>query len=131
MNKHFGFNLIELLIVIGIIGILTTIAYPLYSEHVTKVRRNLAECALVDIAGRLEQYYALNNSYAGATLEKLKPNAVAFYKFNLSVTKDAFLVRAEPTGSQAEKDSSCGVLSLNQVGEKNISGSEGILGCWN
>ena len=39
MHKQRGYNLVELMIVVAIIGIIAAIAYPSYTESVRKSRR--------------------------------------------------------------------------------------------
>ena len=39
MKKQHGFNLVELMIVVAIIGIIAAIAYPSYTEQVRKSRQ--------------------------------------------------------------------------------------------
>ena len=65
-NRQNGITLIELLIVIAIIGILSTIVYPNYKSSVVKTNRAQAKIALEGLAGAMERYYSENNSYAGA-----------------------------------------------------------------
>ena len=48
-SKNSGFNLIELMIVVVIIGIIASIAYPSYQSSMTKTRRSDGQAALLDI----------------------------------------------------------------------------------
>lgn len=66
-NRWLGFSLIELMIVVVIIGILTTIALPSYQEYVRKSRTAEAEANVSSIAQYEEQYYSENNQYYGAS----------------------------------------------------------------
>ncbi len=74
MRSKTGFSLVELLIVMAIIAILIAVAYPLYTSHLVKGRRNQAEIALLYLASQLESFYSVQNSYQGATLESLGVN---------------------------------------------------------
>ncbi len=55
-----GFTLIELMIVVAIIGILATIAYPSYQDQVRKSRRASAMIAVEEVAQAQERNRSLN-----------------------------------------------------------------------
>lgn len=59
-----GFTLIELMITVAIIGVLSAIALPSYTEYVTKGKRTEAKVELLRIAQMQESYFAQNLSYA-------------------------------------------------------------------
>src|SRR5882672_288213 len=59
-----GFTLMELLIVMVIIGILTAIALPNYSEYIARGNRTDAKATLLQIAQWQERYRSENNGYA-------------------------------------------------------------------
>jgi type IV pilus assembly protein PilE len=127
-----GFSLLELMIVLIIVSILAAISYPLYQQHVLKTRRALAKVALLRLATSLERYYLSNNSYKDAKFEDLGiPAMVADNHYQLELptaTSDTFVIRAVPINGQTA-DRSCGVLALNQSGEKFISGNGLLADC--
>ena len=51
-----GFTLLELMIVVAIVGILASIAYPSYMDHVRKGNRAKAQAFLMDVAQRQQNY---------------------------------------------------------------------------
>ena len=59
-----GFTLIELMIVVAVIGILSAIALPQYSDYVLRARLNAAAGTLKEVRSRMEQRYADNRTYA-------------------------------------------------------------------
>jgi len=65
-SQEKGFTLIELMIVVAIIGILSTIGYSSYKSSIVKTNRAQAKVALEGLAGAMERFYSENNSYKGA-----------------------------------------------------------------
>ena len=62
-KRNRGFTLVELLITVTIIGILSAIAYPAYTNQVQKSNRAQAKARLVQAAQLLERFYSDNNKY--------------------------------------------------------------------
>jgi type IV pilus assembly protein PilE len=67
MNKQHikGFTLVELLVVVAIVGILSAIAIPQYSEYVRRGKVSEATGALGELRLRAEKYYSDNRTYVG------------------------------------------------------------------
>jgi general secretion pathway protein G len=87
-----GFTLLELLTVIGIVSILGTIVYPLYTEYIEKARivRAIAEIKIISI--EIDLYQQENNAYPNdlaavnyATL--LDPWRSPYQYFNIQTAK--------------------------------------------
>ena len=66
VKKMKGFTLIELMIVVVIIAVLASIAYPSYQESVRKTNRTDAQTEVMDIAHRLQRYKVANFSFIKA-----------------------------------------------------------------
>ena len=73
--RNQGFTLIELMITVAIIGILTAIALPAYSDYVLRARLVEAAANLSSIRVKLEQVYQDNHSYGALTGAALDGNA--------------------------------------------------------
>ncbi len=125
-----GFTLIELMIVVAIIGIISAIAYPSYTEYVLRGNRSEGQAFLNDAAARQERYYAQNNTYAD-TAAKLgyANNNSSSSKYTLAISNvsaTTYTLTVTPTRT----DSKCGNLTLNQAGTKGESGSGTLTDCW-
>ena len=66
MRRNSGFTLIELMIVVAVVAILTSVAYPSYTDHVTRGKITEATANLGGLRVNLEQYYQDNKKYNGA-----------------------------------------------------------------
>lgn len=97
MNIQKGFTLIELMIVVVIVGFLSAIAYPAYTDHVFRGRVVEATSVLADSRIKLAQYYQDHISYAGWTC----PAATEFFSY-ACVTADGppptYTITATGTG---------------------------------
>lgn len=125
-----GFTLIELMIVIVIVSILVSIAYPSYRDYVTRGRRSDAKMALLDLASRMERYYSEQNSYLGATIASGGANDVrstntspeGWYRLAITaVTSSSYTLTATPLSSQATDDKRCQTFTYNSLGQKGVT----------
>lgn len=62
-KKMHGITLLELMIVVVIVGIMASIAYPNYRDAAARAKRNEAKAALLQIATQQERFYLNNNTY--------------------------------------------------------------------
>lgn len=130
MKKNFGFNLIEMLIVLIVFSLLSIMAFPMYSQHMTKIRRAEATATLQKLAIALEKYHLIHSTYKYSTLSKLEFNEIIadnHYQLVIAKTSDQdFLIEAKPL----QKEIICGTLTLNAQGTKGVTGSESLTKCW-
>ena len=61
-----GFSLLELLVVMVIVGILSSVAYPSYLDSVRQANRSEAIAELQGILAAQERYFLANREYATA-----------------------------------------------------------------
>ena len=134
MKKMAGVTLIELMVVMVIVAILTALAVPAYQSHVTKANRGAAKSCLSEYAQFMERYYTTNLTYAGAKPLlgcKDDSNLSQRYTFTTSnLAQGTYTVTATPIGVQAQRDTQCAVLGINQDGKRTASGSGGEAFCW-
>ena len=118
--------MIELAIVVVIVGILATIAYPSYRERVREAARRDAQGALMQLAQSMERYYTENNTYLGggaALPYNQSPVDSNNPRYNLglqNVTATTYILQAVPI----QGDPTCGTMTLNNTGARTPAG------CW-
>jgi type IV pilus assembly protein PilE len=140
-----GFTLIEMMIVVAIIGILASIAYPSYRESVLKGRRAEGRAALADLLQQQERYMTQRNVYlsftnaSGTTAPAVVPfktfsgdsPAKAAYHLKASVCAagvaltECVMVEAVPVVG----DIKAGTLQILSTGVKQCTGTEPSV-CW-
>ncbi|HEY9040984.1 MAG TPA: type IV pilin protein [Rheinheimera sp.] len=128
--KQRGITLIELMIVIAILGILVSIAYPSYTQYVQRSNRSEGMNELVRIANMQEQFFADSRRYAVDLTELGFPDAVfttenGLYQIRVSAAAArTFTLTAVGQGVQA--NDVCATMGINQAGAKTASAQD----CW-
>ncbi|QSX35416.1 prepilin-type N-terminal cleavage/methylation domain-containing protein [Shewanella avicenniae] len=124
VKKASGFTLIEVMIVVVIIGILASIAYPSYIDFVTRSNRAEAHAALMKVANLQEQYYLDNRKYTSSMSDIGVPVSTAsnYYEISTTVASGGFTTFAKVVSSSVQKrDTQCQEMSINDKGEKKPS----------
>lgn len=124
-----GFTLIEIMTVVVIIGVLSSLAYPSYANYLKKGYRTEGRSALLDIQAKQERYYMQNYKYAELTKLNI-PEMTENDKYKISMTlssdKKYFTLIANNTFNDAE----CVSFTLNSIGEKSYTGRGDQTTCW-
>jgi type IV pilus assembly protein PilE len=142
MNSR-GFSLIELMIVVVVLAIITTMAVTSYQKQIQKTRRADAKVVLMEAAMFMERNYTETNRFNelpdGSTLarsdlphtEAPVDSGTKFYdiQFFSGPTTYAFTLEAAPKNAQV-KDTRCGTLRIDETGSKTATGPGGATDCW-
>jgi type IV pilus assembly protein PilE len=129
-----GFSLVELLVTLGITGILAGIALPSYHHTMQRALRQDARMALLRIQHLQERHFATHLRYAGRLgvppdtdslgIEPLSDSG----DYALSMQSDGeglgYIAQARAVGRQSS-DRDCAMLTLDQNGQR---GSEDAAG---
>lgn len=119
-----GFTLIEVMIVVAIVGILASIAYPSYTKYVQKSRRTDATTTLLGAAQHLERCYSQNFKYTDCT-GLPTASAEGYYTIAAELEATTFTLTATATGVQAS-DTTCPVFTLTNTGQRTPASNQ----CW-
>ena len=111
-----GFTLIELMVVIAIVAILVTIAYPAYDNYVLRSKVRVAQQDLVALAAHLENqrqrtlWYPVADGAAASVATGWQPSSDAS-EFSFTVKSDKAAYAASATWLKDNKLRGC-VLTL-------------------
>jgi len=155
-----GFSLIELMAVVAIVAIATTVAVSSYQNQTRQGRRTDAKTALLDLASREEKYFSLNNTYTASPASLGYQAVTSTVKFPQTVgsgyyqifacpgttidtacnaavpittTGSTFVIAAIPVSSTPQaKDTTCSYLAIDNTGTEYATGSGGVTTttCW-
>lgn len=133
-RNNLGVTLIELTVVILLIGILTAIAFPLYTNYIRSARRADVENALTSYQLAQESYRAESRAYTDNYSLIPLPTS-DYYTFALSNFNEetGFSITATAKNTSDQKNdyngsTSCASLSITVgIGSNNYTPLE----CWN
>ena len=144
-----GFTLIEVMITLTILGILAAIAYPSYTQYVTRSKVGLAKSALVQVMDRQAQFFVDNKGFAtdltslgfgengfaidksGKEVASTSSDRIYIVSLAAGASATAFTLQAVPQLIQATNDTKhtrCGTLRITNTGVKSHTGSG--TDCW-
>lgn len=136
-----GFTLIEVMITVAILGILSAIAIPSYSESVKKGKRSDAKVTLLRLAQMQESYFVQKLSYAkdldqlgftGKTSIESDEGLydITFFSVTAGCTGDSatacteYALQAVPvTGGSQANDTRCTGFQIDNFSRKYAKGS--------
>jgi type IV pilus assembly protein PilE len=153
-----GMTLIELMIVVVIVSILSSIAIPSYIQQVRKSRRVEAKTALLDLAGREERFFSTSANganysalpsdlgYTGAAWPVQVGNN--YYQVTVCIdtgvgttpgcdpnpnapTSPSFYILATPVaGTSQASDAQCTSFGVDSIGAQFATGNQTAAFCW-
>ena len=132
-KNDLGFSLLELMIVVGIIAILSAIAFSSYSRYILKARRSEAMVNLLKFQAAYEEFNAQNNTYpASNTLPPaITPiPATTYYSYTSATTASSYTITATALAGSSQVNDieggvACSTMTINNVGTQTPAA------CWN
>ena len=148
-----GFSLVELVVTMGILAIIASIAIPSYNSYVLKSHRTEAKTALLDMASMEERFFSTQNVYSTTATDLgyttfpvtigngnvngdyqiAAPNVTAAVAPTAAVpagTPASFTITATAVNTQAN-DSTCTTFTISSTGAQTATPAANAATCWN
>lgn len=136
-RTQYGFTLIEMMIVVAIVGILSAIAYPSYTEYVRRGHRADARAGLLQAQQYLERASTATGVYPTALPSTLTWSGDAQKRYTIGFqagnTNAAFTLVATRKSPGPQAGDRCGDYTLTNTstqGNLNLSGGATVAECW-
>lgn len=116
-----GFTLVELMIVVVVIGILSAVAYPNYTEYVRKGHRAEARAGLLQAAQWMERAATATGKYPKKLPSTLEDVPGGRYTIKVEDVDDdgaTYTLKAKPNPNTDQKNDKCGTFTLKYDGSK-------------
>lgn len=132
-KNDLGFSLLELLIVVAIMAIISTIAFPSYNRYILKSRRSEAMVNLVKFQGVYEEFNAQNNTYPASNT--LPPATVSpipsttYYSYTSTATATSYTITATARAGTSQVNDKEGAVACSTMTINNV-GTQTPAACW-
>lgn len=128
--KQKGFTLVELMLVLVIIGILSSVAVPAYQKNVARSSRGDGMTSLLDIMRAQENFFANEFTYTSNLTElnydAVQSSASGKYKIKASACGSEALTKCiKLTATPQLGQASDGPLTLDSRGNRTHNGNDG------
>lgn len=134
LARQCGFTLIEVLVVMIIVGVLASLAYPPLGRHIQRARLAGAQQALLEGASAQESLYATQYHYGDQRQSLGLPDHSSHYRFTVETPdpeQQSYILTA--TLRRPDSGAPCHTLSLDQAGRRGAMdehGEDTTRQCW-
>lgn len=133
-----GFTLMEIMIALVIVGILTSLALPVFKNNLLRSRRSEGRSVILQVASDQERFFSNNAIYSTDALplanptEATRDSADGLWQVTVAACgggniNNCFVATATAQGKQV--DDSCDTITLSNTGVRGASGDT-VEECW-